>query len=50
MAGNSDHAVDFSAGMLMEPTQLADWLIIQVAIVGALEPKAESFGVSCFGQ
>ncbi|TLP44844.1 Na+/H+ antiporter subunit D [Cohaesibacter sp. CAU 1516] len=33
MAGNLDHAVDYSAGMLMEATHFADWLIIAPIIL-----------------
>ena len=36
MAGNADHAVDFSAGMLMAPTELADWLVIAPTIITIL--------------
>ncbi|WP_373236061.1 Na+/H+ antiporter subunit D [Cohaesibacter celericrescens] len=36
MAGNAEHAVDFSAGMLVAPTQLSDWLVIAPIIITIL--------------
>ena len=36
MAGQSEHAVDFSAGMLMARTELADWLVIAPTIITIL--------------